>query len=110
LRVLARVGTVGAIDAGIRLTPPYGKSASWGQMRQRTCSNAQPGTAQPPLVTTVIARACLTGRDSIPEALAISREAAADRITRSSRVIQLWEGDALRVTSACRRRPSCSRT
>jgi hypothetical protein len=24
-----------AIDAGIRLTPPYGKSAQGGQMRQR---------------------------------------------------------------------------
>jgi hypothetical protein len=24
-----------AIDAGIRVTPPYGKSASGGQMRQR---------------------------------------------------------------------------
>jgi len=82
---------VGAIDAGIRLTLPYGKSASWGQMRQRTCSNAHLGGA-------AVAGhnrhrpGCLTGRHSIPEALAISREVAANWIIRSSRVIQLWEG------------------
>jgi hypothetical protein len=29
-----------AIDAGRRLTPPYGKSRHRGQMRQRDCSNA----------------------------------------------------------------------
>jgi hypothetical protein len=37
-----RLGTADAIDAGIRDTPPYGKSASQGQMRQRNCSNARP--------------------------------------------------------------------
>src|ERR1700690_2501102 len=35
LRVLVRLGMADAIDAGIRLTPPYGKSACRGQMRQR---------------------------------------------------------------------------
>src|ERR1700688_3991379 len=35
LRVLARVGMAKAIEAGIRLTPPYGKFAGRGQMRQR---------------------------------------------------------------------------
>jgi hypothetical protein len=34
-----------AIDAGIWLTAPYGKSLHGGQMRQRDCSNARPGTA-----------------------------------------------------------------
>src|SRR6202049_5197123 len=33
LRVLARLGMANAIDAGIRFTPPYGKSVSRGQMR-----------------------------------------------------------------------------
>jgi hypothetical protein len=40
LRVLARLGMANAIDAGIGLTPPYGKSPCRGQMRQRDCSNA----------------------------------------------------------------------
>ena len=35
LRVLVRLGMADAIDAGMRLTPPYGKSASQGQMRLR---------------------------------------------------------------------------
>src|SRR5471032_1965882 len=35
LRVLARLGMAEAIDAGMRLTPPYGKSGQRGQMRQR---------------------------------------------------------------------------
>jgi hypothetical protein len=34
LRSLARLGTASAIDAGIRVTPPYGKSVTAGQMRQ----------------------------------------------------------------------------
>ena len=35
LRVLVRLGTADAIDAGIRLTPLYRKSPQRGQMRQR---------------------------------------------------------------------------
>ena len=35
LRILARVGMAKAIDAGIRLTPPYDKFVRGGQMRQR---------------------------------------------------------------------------
>src|SRR5260370_30212831 len=38
LRALARLGMADAIDAGIRLTPPYGKSSHSGQMRQRTAA------------------------------------------------------------------------
>src|ERR1700687_2570751 len=41
LRVLMRLGMANAIDAGIRLTPPYGKSPQKRQMRQRDCSNAR---------------------------------------------------------------------
>src|SRR5882757_5399153 len=33
LRILSRLGIADAIDAGIRVTPPYGKSAPWGQMQ-----------------------------------------------------------------------------
>jgi hypothetical protein len=38
-----------AIDAGIRVTPLYRKSAGKGQLRQRDCSNARPmaGSALP---------------------------------------------------------------
>ncbi len=47
LRVLVRVGRANAIDAGIRLTPPYDKYPRSGQMRPGTaagkCSNARPG-------------------------------------------------------------------
>src|SRR3981081_1533221 len=43
LRVLARLGMAEAIDAGMRLTPPYGKSRQRGQMRPRDRSNARPG-------------------------------------------------------------------
>jgi hypothetical protein len=32
LRILARLGMADVIDAGIRLTPPYGKSPHGGQM------------------------------------------------------------------------------
>src|SRR5229473_4076575 len=39
-RVLARLGRANAVDAGIWLTPPYGKSLHGGQLRQRDCSNA----------------------------------------------------------------------
>src|SRR5665213_697906 len=35
ISALLRLGRATAIDEGIRLTPPYGKSASEGQMRQR---------------------------------------------------------------------------
>src|SRR5436190_8060192 len=35
LSVLAREGTANAVETGIRLTMPYGKSAAGGQMRQR---------------------------------------------------------------------------
>src|SRR5882672_3278278 len=42
LRVLARLGMAEAIDAGRRLTPPYGKSRQRGQMRSRDRSNARP--------------------------------------------------------------------
>ena len=38
LRILARLGMADAIDAGIRLTSPYGKSPHSGQMRQRTAA------------------------------------------------------------------------
>ena len=38
-------GMAGAIDAGIWLTPPYGKSLQGGQMRQRDRSNALAGLA-----------------------------------------------------------------
>src|SRR4051812_2628114 len=34
LRSLARLGTANAIDAGIRLTPPYGKSLAQRQMHR----------------------------------------------------------------------------
>jgi hypothetical protein len=44
LRILMRLGMANAIGAGIWLTPPYGKSRRRGQMRQRDCSNARPGT------------------------------------------------------------------
>jgi hypothetical protein len=40
LRVSVRLGIAAAAGAGIRLTPPYGKSAHKGQMRQRDRSNA----------------------------------------------------------------------
>ncbi len=45
LRILARPGMAGAIDAGIWLTPPYGKSLQGGQLRQRDRSNALAGLA-----------------------------------------------------------------
>src|SRR5229473_5596913 len=45
LRVLVRLGMANAIDAGIWLTAPYGKSLHRGQLRQRDCSNARPGAA-----------------------------------------------------------------
>src|SRR5258705_7190843 len=38
LRILARLGIANAIDAGIRLTPPYGKSPHRRQMRPRTAA------------------------------------------------------------------------
>src|ERR1700716_3935049 len=41
LRVLVRLGMANAIDAGIWLTAPYGKSLHRGQLRQRDCSNAR---------------------------------------------------------------------
>src|SRR6266571_1868233 len=44
LRILMRLGMANAIGTGIWLTPPYGKSRRRGQMRQRNCSNARPGT------------------------------------------------------------------
>ena len=40
-RILARSAMAEDIEAGIRLTPPYGKSAREGQMRSRDCSNAR---------------------------------------------------------------------
>src|ERR1700738_394980 len=45
LRVLMRLGMANAVDAGIWLTAPYGKSLHGGQMRQRDCSNACPSAA-----------------------------------------------------------------
>jgi hypothetical protein len=33
LRILVRLGMANVVDAGIRLTPPYGKSPPRGQMR-----------------------------------------------------------------------------
>src|SRR5260370_17511882 len=48
LRVLVRLGIANAIDEGITLTLPYGKSLPRGQIGQRDCSNAGPGTTPGP--------------------------------------------------------------
>src|SRR4030081_1446916 len=73
LRVLVRLGMADAIDAGMRLTPPYGKSGSRGQMRQRTAamrawvrlSRHQP---QPPSLAYAVLRTAKPGDDSCGKA------------------------------------------
>src|SRR6476620_9324527 len=42
-RILARLGMANAIDAGIRLTLPYGKSRHGGQMRHAHAAMHAPG-------------------------------------------------------------------
>src|SRR6478609_11963037 len=46
-RILARLGMANAIDAGIRLTLPYGKSRHGGQMRRAHAAMHAPGYGAP---------------------------------------------------------------
>src|SRR5712691_1091597 len=90
LRILMRLGMANAIGTGIWLTPPYGKSRRRGQMRQRNCSNARPGTGLDGFAgmprecgTCRISRRCsaIAGRritDHLPESGLARRDPVAD--------------------------------
>ena len=61
-RILARLGMANAIDAGIRLTPPYGKSARAGTNASRDCSNARARAGDGPPASSRSARPGMPSR------------------------------------------------
>src|SRR3984893_9043710 len=62
LRVLVRLGMADAIDAGKRVTPPYGKSASKGQLRQRDAAMRARMRLSRPLPSCPVNGSAPTGR------------------------------------------------